>query len=207
MAIDFLGEWPGWNSLELSANQEQATDSGGRVYVRNFSDPLWKMSAQTKRLSPNALDEWRARLDALENGLVTFKAFALSRAYPIAYPNGAWPTGGSFSGTTAQVHTVGADNKSLRVKGLPAGFVLSRGDMIQVGDTDLYRLMETATADGGGITPSFEVRPHLWDGIAVNDAVSVKRPACLMVLVPGSVQAAADTSGRGAVSFQAIEAR
>src|SRR5690606_11490609 len=132
-------------------------------------------------------DEWRARLDALENGLQTFRGYPLSRCFPIAYPSASWPTGGTFAGDTATIFAVGVDNKSLQVDLLPAGFQLRVGDMIQVrrGSTtrrDLYRVQEVATADGAGLTPAFKVRPHLWPGIAVDDVVSVKRPWCTMAI-------------------------
>jgi hypothetical protein len=207
--FDFLAEWPGWTTrFELLFRQEQSRDAGGRTYVKDFGSPLWRMAAQSKTLKPNLIDHWRARLDALENGLMTFYGYALARTYPILYPNGSWPTGVAFSGTSAAVHVVGANNKSLRLKALPAGFQLSVGDMIQIGDADLHRVMEPATADGTGETPAFfEVRPHLWPGVAIDDVVSVKRPHCLMAIVPGSIQTQTDLSGRGSVSFEAMEAR
>lgn len=206
--LDFLGDWPGWvTSFEPMSRQEQSRSANGRTYVKEMGSPLWRMKAQTKVLAPNQLDHWRARLDALDNGLGTFIGYKLSRCYPILYPKGSWPTGGSFSGTTAAVHTVGENNKSVRIKQLPAGFAFSVGDMIQIGDTDLHEVMESATADGAGVTPLFEVRPHFWDGVAANDPISVRRPHCIMALVPGSVSADSDLTGRGTVSFQAVEAR
>lgn len=206
--LDFLDQWPGWvTSFERLSRQEQSRSANGRTYVKEMGSPLWSMKAQTKVLHPNQLDHWRARLDALDNGLRTFIGYKLSRCYPILYPKGSWPTGSAFSGTTAAVHTIGANNKSVRIKQLPAGFTFSIGDMFQVGTADLYEVMEAATADVAGVTPLFEVRPHFWETSAVNDAVSVKRPHCIMALLPGSVSADSDLTGRGTVSFQAVEAR
>lgn len=213
--LDPLADFPGWTtSFELLWRQEQSRTAGGVTLVKDFGSPLWQGAWQSKSLSPNELDAWRARLDALENGMKTFKGYPLSRCYPIAYPKGAWPTGGSFNGRTATVYAVGAGNKSLRVDLLPAGFQLRVGDMLQVTHGasptryDLYRVQEAATAIAGGITPEFEVRPHLWPGVAVDNLVSIYRPFCLMAIVPGSIASQADPqTGRGTVSFQAIEAR
>lgn len=205
--FDILPDFPGWTTtFELLFRQEQSRQANGRTIVKDMGSPLWQLSAQSKTMKPNELDYWRARLNALENGLMTFKGYKLSRTYPIAYPNGSWPTGGSFDGVAA-VHTVGGNNKSLRVDELPEGFALSVGDMISIGPGDLHQVMEAATADASGITGTFEVRPHFWDGVAVNDDVLVYRPYCLMAVVPGSISTQADLSGRGSVSFQAIEAR
>ena len=44
--------------------------------------------------------------------------------------------------------------------------------------------------------------------ITIDNVVSVYRPFCLMAIVPGSISSQADPqTGRGTVSFQAIEAR
>jgi len=212
--LDILADFPGWlTDFDLLWRQEQSRQANGRTLVKDFGSPLWQMGGVSKPLRPNVLDEWRARFAALENGLQTFKGYPLSRCFPIAYPNGSWPTGGGFDGISATIYAIGADNKSLQVDLLPAGFALRVGDFIQItygspAKYGLHQVMEAAAADEDGITPEFEVRPHLWPGIAINDLVSVKRPFTLMTLVPGSVTSSADPqTGRGSISFQAVEAR
>jgi hypothetical protein len=192
--LDILTDaWPGWvTNFELRWRQEVSRTQAGVTRVRA------------------ELDYWRARLDALEGGLKTFKGTPLSRYYPVAYPRGSWPTGVSFDGVSAQVHTVSSTN-SLRLKLLPAAYVVSVGDMISIAHSStkqcLVRAMETVTADGSGITAAFEVRPHLAVGVAANDVVSVKRPWCPMTLVPGSLATSSEDNGRGKISFDAVEYR
>jgi hypothetical protein len=66
--------------------------------------------------------------------------------------------------------------------------------------------MEPATADGTGLTPQFEVRPHIRVGAAVDAAVLVKRAAAIMMIQPGSLTMPADPqSAFGTVSFDAIQ--
>lgn len=205
--FDILPGFPGWTvSFDLLWRQEQSRTAGGRTIVKDFGSPLWQAKMQSKRISPNNLDYWRARLKALENGLQTFHGYPLSRSYPILYPRGAWPTGASFSGTSAVLNAVNANRKAIAVSSLPAGFVISIGDYVQIGTTDLHQAVETATASGGGLTPQFEVRPHIWAGVS-SGAVSVKKPSCLMTVVPGSISSDSDLNGWGNISFQAIEAR
>jgi len=213
--LDILTGFPGWSTeFNLSWRQEQSRTAGGRTILKDFGSPLWRAAYVSRSLSPNELDEWRARLNALENGVHTFKGYRMSRCYPMAYPNGSWPTGDSFDGVSATVHTIADSNKAIRVDELPAGFQLRIGDMIQItrdGDParyDLHEVQETSTASGAGLTPLFEVRPHLWPGVAADDLVSVRRPFCLMQLEPGSISDQADPStGRGSVSFRAVEVR
>ena len=212
---DILASFPGWSvEFDLAWRQEQSRQANGRTIVKDFGSPLWRAGYQSRSLSINELDYWRARLVSLENGLQTFKGIPLSRCYPILYPNGTWPTGGSFDGVSATIASIGSGNKSLTVDLLPAAYQFSVGDYISIAYSSaptkygLHQVMEAATADGSGISGEFEVRPHLWPGMAVNDLVTVKRPFCIMAIVPGSISSASDAqTGRGSVSFQAIEAR
>lgn len=209
--FDLLPDFPGWvTTFESVRRQEQSRSAGGQTVVKDLGPPLWHLAAQSKVLRPNALDYWRARLEAMENGLATFRGYSLSRTYPILYPNGSWPTGLSFNGLTATLHTIDGNRKAIRVANLPIGFSFSVGDLLQIGTGDLHRVMETATADGSGLTGSFEVRPHLWPDVAVGSpppAVSVYRPSCIMSIVPGSIATSSQLNGWGSVSFEAFEVR
>ena len=205
--LNFLFEFPGWTTgFSLAWRQEQSTQASGRVLVKDMGSPLWTLRATTKVLSPNNLDAWRARLTSLENGLQTFYGYSLSRVYPMLYPRGAWPTGTAFNGICV-LSAINANRKAIALQALPAGFVLSVGDYLSIGN-DLHQVMEAATADGTGLTPQFEVRPHIWPDIsAPNPNVYVASPACVMAIVPGSVSSDTDLTGRGSVTFQAMEAR
>lgn len=208
LPLAFFDAFPGWTpSFELAHRQEQSRTANGRTVVKDLGSPLWTMTAQSRSLSINELDEWRARLDSLENGLKTFRAFSKSRCFPIAHAGGAWPTGGAFAGA-GKLYAINENRKAIMVSDFPTGFRLSVGDQIQIGPVSLHRVMEAVTVDGTGRSPEFEIRPHLWPASAVNDPVLVKQPSCLMAIVPGSISSSADVaSGRGVISFQAMEAR
>jgi hypothetical protein len=155
-------------------------------------------------MSANALDAWRARLDLLENGAQSFVASPMSRRYPIAYPNGSWAA--PFAGV-CQVAAI-SNGRLVSLKGLLPSFQISVGDFIRIGAADLHRIAEPTVAAANGITPLFEVRPHLWSAALVNVQVSLLKPYCLMTLVPGTLATTADKStGRGSITFQGIEAR
>ena len=204
--IDFLPDFPGWSTkFEPMFRQEQSRTAGGVTYVKDLGSPLWQGAWSSRSLRPNELDTWRARIDALENGLQTFKGYPLSRCYPIAYPKAAYDALGVGSVTLG---SIGTNRKSGTLVGLPAGYMLSIGDLIEVADSGLHRVMEAVTASGAGITPVFEVRPHFWPGASAPATVTLVRPSCPMRIVPGSINSDADPStGRGSISFQAIEAR
>lgn len=89
-----------------------------------------------------------------------------------------------------------------------AAYKVSVGDCIQISDKDLHMVMEPMTASAGGVTTQFEVRPHLWPGVTAPVAATLVKPACVMAIMPGSISTTADmATGRGTVTFQAIEAR
>ncbi|WP_236762402.1 hypothetical protein U0027_05970 [Agrobacterium tumefaciens] len=144
---------------------------------------------------------------SLEGVLKTFLAFPKSRCFPVAYPNGSWPTGDAFGGV-GQVATIASNRKAISLSGLPAGYKVTVGDYIQIGDKDLHMVMEPMTASAGGVTTQFEVRPHLWPGVVAPVAATLVKPSCIMTLLPGTVSTTADKdTGRAVVTFQAIEAR
>ncbi len=206
--FDILAEFPGWTtSFAPRMRQEQSTSAAGRTYVKDLGPALWTATHTSRALKPTELEEWRARLEALAGTQQTFLGYSLARCWPTAYPRGTWPTGGAFSGTAA-LAVIAPDRKTIQVDGLPAGFRLTVGDLIRIGASDLHRLRQAALAGGGGETGDFEIWPNLWPGVIAGAAVSVRRPHCLMTVVPGSVSALADmATGRGTIAFQGMEAR
>lgn len=210
--LDILTGFPGWTTdFALSWRREFSREAGGRTRPKDIGPPLWGGAWQSRSLSPNELDHWSARLNALEDGLKTFRGYKLSRCYPIAYPRGSWPTGSAFEGE-ATIGAVGTSFNAIRLSGLPQGYQMSVGDMLVVetqdGRRDLHEAMEPAAAAIGGLTGLFEIRPSLWPGAEAGDTAHLVRPWVPMTIVSGSVSASADPStGRGTITFQGLEAR
>lgn len=216
-----MENFPGWTvAFELLYRQEQSRHASGRTRVKDFGTPIWTATYQSRQMRPNEVDEWRARLNRLQNGLGTFRAWPTSRCWPIADPNGAILSGGGLSGPSLyldfqndvgyaqspsatgsfSVGSIGPDNKSLAVTGTPFAFRWSVGDYLQIGE----RLHQVTDVKSGGF---IEVAPHFSVGILVGDQVVLNRPSVAMSLVPGSVNTTTGLNGRASISFQAIEAR
>lgn len=196
--LDLLAGFPGWTTeFEPAFRQEQSRQANGVTRVKDLGSPIWRGAWQSRILKPNELDYWRARLESLEGGLKTFRGYSLSRCRPIAHPGASALPQGSL-------HTIGAHRNSIRVNGIP-NVTLSIGDIIQIGDRDIHRVQEPAA---GALTALFEVRPHLWPGVATGASVRLVTPSCIMTVVQGSVSSAADPmTGEGTISFQGMEAR
>jgi hypothetical protein len=214
VALDTVQElislWPGGATLDLDCGDELSEQGSGIISVKELRPPLWVMRARSRLLTPTQVKEWKARLNSLENGKRLFWGWDKTGEYPIAHPCGAWPTGGAFNGLTATIASIGANNKSLSVDLLPAGFAGAVGDWLGVTygtgpSYGLYQVMEPYLANGSGVTGVFEVRPHLRPGTAVDNLVAVKRPAAQMMIQPGSVSSDVDDLGWGTITFSALQ--
>lgn len=195
--LNLLDGFPGWSTdFSLYARQEQSRHASGRTRVKDFGTPLWRASWVSKPLNANLLDRWRARIEQAMLSQMTFMGWQSSRARPMLHSGAAALPAGTLN-------AIGANNRSVRVSGLP-GISLAPGDMMRIGN-GLYRLQEEAT---GNPTGFFEITPHLWAGVGTGQAVVISKPWCLMTVDPGSLSAAADPrTGRGSISFTATEAR
>ena len=94
------------------------------------------------------------------------------------------PAGQILGAASPVLHTLNADNRRIRISGLPGGYVLSKGDYVGVQSgaapvrLGLYRVEATVVASGAGLTPLFAVEPHIRPGTAAGDPVQLVRPVC-----------------------------
>lgn len=195
--VDILNTFPGRPlSFRLMPRQELARTAGGRNIAKDIGDALWFGEWQSKPLRPNDADYWEAVLDKLAITMGTFDGYDMYRRRPILHP-GTTVVPGPIT-----INAVGGDNTSFTLSGA-VGLHLRVGDMLQVdAGGDLYRI--ESDSDNGATT---QVMPQLWPSTANGDAVSVLKPHCPMIVMPGSHQAPAGLDGWSVVSFQAVEAR
>ncbi|MER2507811.1 hypothetical protein [Amaricoccus sp.] len=180
---------------------------GGQPLVNEIAARRWAAEVELAVMTRPGAADLRALFAAIGPG----GTFYLHDA-TVPGPR-ADPTGAGLGGAAPVLNTLGGDNRSLRLAGLPAGYVISRGDMLgfEFGSPArraLHQVVETVTASGAGVTPLFEVRPFLRPGYATGAAVTLVKPGVRMMLVPGSFDPG--TAGPVTVSgmaFQAIEVR
>lgn len=177
---------------------------GGAVIAINRTDPFW-MASITCALGSL---EQSARAEAFVEsvGVNSFYMYNVQRPFPASDPRGI-----SLQGTSPTLHTIGSNNRSLRITGLPSSFQLSIGDMLAYssnGVLGLHRVREDAVATAPGLTPLFEVTPHLKSGISTGAAVALVRPSVLMKIDWSTYE---PPTGKGpnasGMSFSAYEAR
>jgi hypothetical protein len=173
-----------WNELRQDAS---STLGSGEWLTHELAPPLHEAEVRTARLPHSRAEQLRARLRSLDGG-AHFYLSNPTMPYPQADPGGVLL--GSASAVIASIH---ANRTAITLSGLPAGYVITMGDYLHVdygtpSRRALLQAAEGATANGSGVTAQFEVRPHLRPGIAAGLAVSLKKPAAKVKIVPGSVR-------------------
>lgn len=173
----------------LQFQQEIAPQASGGVIAKDLGPALWMADIQTVSLKRTLLDEIQAAIESMQGSIGTFYCYATSRWYPKS------DIGGAILGASAVKINSVPDNVSLSLKGLPAAYVISRGDLFHFdyGSTTraFHRVLETVTANGSGVTSAFAVSPHIRAGAASDQAVTLIKPQVLMRIVPGSYSVSA----------------
>jgi hypothetical protein len=189
----------------LDYGQETSGQAGGQVRVRDLRSPLWMMDVDCSTLTLQQLRIVRARVAALGGSRGSFYAYDPATAYPEADPDGA-----IVGSSAVLINSLGADGSSLSLKGLPAGYALTEGDLLAFTFSSTRRALHMidavagAVANGSGVTPEFHVSPPIRQGAAVNNPVNLKMPAAEMRIVPGSLSQ--NASGMiGTYSFKAVQ--
>ncbi|UFZ05452.1 hypothetical protein LQG66_03810 [Bradyrhizobium ontarionense] len=188
-------------AFEPMQRQEQSRVALGKTFVKDLGPALWTATYTTEELINDAVVDYQAMLASLDGAIGTFEAWDIRRPWPRLYRTGA-----AANGTIASVNS---NNKALALVGLNAGQVVSRGDYLSFdygGKRALHQAMETATANGSGAAPQFEVRPYIRAGWSAGAVVNLKAPRGVFALVPGSVQPTQTRGAFGRVTFQVVEA-
>ena len=187
----------------LSYGQETSGQAGGTIRVADLRSPLWTMEADCSTLTLDQLLDVETLIDQMGGSKGSFHAWDPRRPFPKLDPAGA-----TLGASAVKINSLGTDNRSLSLKGLPAGYGLSRGDSLCFdfgGRRAFHRISAvSAVANGSGITPEFEVVPPIRPGAATNADITLKRAAAEMRLVPGSFNGNADGL-IGSISLQAVQ--
>lgn len=200
--MDICQYSPEGQPWELMRRQEFSRTAGGRTIGKDLGGPLWSGGFSTVPLHIDDMLDFEAVLNSLDGVIGSFEARDLRRPYPRAHADGAFNDTGTIFSVT--------NNKAIRLAGLDIGFEISRGDYMHFdygGNRQLLQAMESATATSGGVTPEFEVRPHLPVDLPLSPAIAVtlKKPSAICSIVPGSISKRMISGIHGVVSFQAMQ--
>ncbi|KAB2701311.1 hypothetical protein [Brucella lupini] len=171
----------------LAFQQETTGLGSGEVITADLAPPRWEGDVTLGPMYHDDAAAIQALIESLGGALSSFYLYAPQKAYPVKDPTG------SIMGSSAPViASVGANNKSLSVSGLPAAYQLSVGDLFafSYGENpvrrNMHRLVEGVTATGGGTTSVFEVAPPFRPGVTAGLALTFIKPAIKVKILPGS---------------------
>jgi hypothetical protein len=188
-----------WNE----ARQDAISALGSGEWLTHELGPqLHEAEVRTARLPHARAEQLRARLRAVDGG-AHFYLSNPTMLYPQADPGGA-----ILATASVVIASINAARKDLALSGLPAGYVITMGDYLHIdygtpSRRALLQAAEGATANGSGFTPEFEVRPQLRPGITAGLAVTLKKPAAKVKIVPGSVRIETVTTLLSQIRFTA----
>lgn len=191
-------------TMSLERYEETSGTAIGQIISRQIALPKWQFECSLASMSFGEAGEIRALIDRLGRS-GQFYMFDPWRPYPKNDPLGA-----VLGSRTVTIHTIGSDNRSLRIAGLPNSYVLSPGDGLSFNRgsdpvrRSFHRVVEAATASAAGLTPLFEVEPHLRVGTVTGTVVTLRKPAAKMQITSFTPGGARGMRIHG-MSFTAIE--
>ena len=165
---------------------EANATGGGEIMTADLGPMLWTGSVSLGAMTVQESATPELLLDVLGPPGRSFYAYDTRRPAPLADPTGA-----ILGAAAPTINSLNANNRDVSLTGLPAGYVLTRGDYLAFtysGVRALHRIVtNTISANGAGTTAQFEVTPRLRAGASVGLAVTLVKASCKAVLVPGSV--------------------
>lgn len=186
--------------------QHQLSGLGtGDVLAAQLAPSRWTAQVTLAAESHTRAREIQALIESLDGPVQSFYLYCPTNCYPAADPGGA-----VLGASTVTIHTVGANNRSLRLGGLPVGYKITAGDAMHYdyGNNPVrrayHRAAETVVADGAGVTPLFDLSHHLRPGAIAGLAVTLKKPAAKMFRKPGPLSVS-HTATHSTISFEVMQ--
>ncbi|MCB9993124.1 MAG: hypothetical protein H6873_05655 [Hyphomicrobiaceae bacterium] len=188
-------------AFNLSENQALSGLGGGELRATQLAPARWLAEIECALMTSADMSARQALFSRLQGAVNAFCLYPPHRAYPVADPDG------STYGSATPTVSARTSDFVLAIAGLPAGYVLTAGDFIQITyDTSreyLGQFVAGATADGAGDVAAIEVSVPLPAAVAADDAVNLIKPSGLFRLVPDSVHFASADSLNQTLSFSA----
>lgn len=180
------------SSFYLNEPIETNRLGNGEMFTASLGAALWRGEFTGFPLRHSASAEIEARIAVLQRPGEFFTVYDRRSCGPQLDPSGAM-----LSGSTPKIQSLNADNKRIKLEGLPSGYEIRSGDYIgwDYGSSPqrkaLHRVVAGGVADVNGLSPLLEVTPHIRAGVAIETPVSLIRPKIKARLLSA-------TYGRGA---------
>lgn len=186
-------------------NRQYSGMGSGQILQADLGPSLWTGEVTLREYYHAEARRIEAKLNAVIRSIGSFYLYDPRHRGPTLDSDGA-----ILGSATVQIASL-PDAKSMTLKGLPAGYTLSVGDYLSFdygspARRAFHEICEDVTADGTGVTPAFEVNPVIRTGAAVDDVVTLVKPAMKCIIRPGTLDVGStENVVTTAISFSVVQ--
>lgn len=189
--------------LYLKWRQEISKQANGVTLAKDLGSPLWMAKYTSIEYPLYTTQAFMADFESLGGSVRPFWLHTAKRPMPASVNPFSPPT---LTGVT--VLALGVDTVSIRFTGLPAFFVISKGDYIGIdipgGGKELLLAATGSTANGAGNSPFLDVTHPIRSTVAVGQTVTLINPVIEALLIPNTLQISED-GPLASFSFEATQ--
>lgn len=187
----------------LERTQQVQNLGNGEVLSSDIGPAFWQAQVSLAVRSNEESAEIEALIESLSGSTQAFLFYDPRKQFPISDVNGT-----TLGSNTVRINSFDIATASLSLKGLPSGYQLNVGDLLDFDYASparraLHRITEAAVANGSGVTPSFSVAPQIRTGISIDDDVSLVKPSAKMIIIPGTLRVSSTSSLTSQIQFRA----
>lgn len=176
-------------TFDIQETLSQTRTRGGEILTADNGARLWQGEITLGQITRGELAAVRPILNLLRGAGASFLAYDISRPRPQLDPDGS-----GLQGSTPAITALWANGREISLGGLPPGYRISRDDMFAFSygtnptRRALHEVVTGGIANAAGNLAGIEVNPPIRPGAAIGAAVSLIKPSCKAVMVPGSYQ-------------------
>lgn len=169
----------------LERKDETDELGGGDFWQAELAKPRWAADLTLGTGRHQELKEAAALIRKLDGAKQAFLMCDPTSLYPYADPRGI-----IFGASVVTIRTIGADRVTARMQGFPAGYILTVGDKLQISynSGQQHAFVEVGATVAASSTGNLDapIFPRLPISVVAGDVATVIRPACPVVVSPGS---------------------
>lgn len=176
-------------TFDMGEALDIAQTTGGEVLTADLGTALWSGQIDLGKMTNDEAAAIRPLINILRRAGTSFLVSDYARAYPRLDPKGLF-----LGAATPSILALGGSGRELSLQGLPAGYPLSRGDLLSFtyGTNPvryaLHEVVSPIVANGAGQTGLVEVSPPIRPGAATGASIQLVYPRCKARLSPGTAK-------------------
>lgn len=193
-------------NFSLVWRQEFSRQAGGTPRVKDLGAPYWMAKLGCSNLQNTDFLQSGALINRLHGSIDTFYVWEPRAQFPQSDL-----TGSILGSSNVTIHTIGTGNDTIRITGLPVGYVITKGDKFcfDHGSNPVHRCFHefsaNAVAAAGGLIPLTAIVPNIRVGATVGLVVTLIKPSAEMFIAPGSFDAPSTGAMFSSISLTAIQ--